>query len=191
MAARRRYVVLDRDGTLIVERRYLADPAGVELIPGAAAALRRLAGLGLGLVVVTNQSGIARGFLDLARLEEIHARVEGLLAAEGVALDGIYVCPHHPDDACPCRKPGTALLLRAARELDFEPRQSFVVGDLASDVDLGRAVGATTLLVRTGYGAEQAASGRARPDHVVEDLVEAAATIERLLAAAGLGEASA
>ena len=180
----RRFVVLDRDGTLIVEKHYLADPDAVELIEGAGDALRRLAALGLGLVVVTNQSGIGRGLFDGARLAQIHARLETLLAQEGVRLAGIYVCPHHPEDDCACRKPRTELLLRAARELGFDPRRAFVVGDMASDVDLGRAVGATTLLVRTGHGARLAEAARPSPDHVVDDLGAAAALIERLLAAA-------
>jgi D-glycero-D-manno-heptose 1,7-bisphosphate phosphatase len=177
----RRFVVLDRDGTIIVEKHYLADPDGVELIAGAAAGLRRLAHLGLGLVVVTNQSAVARGYLDLERLGEVHARLESLLAREGVRLEGIYACPHHPEEECVCRKPRTALVERAARELGFEPRRAFVVGDMASDVGLGRAVGATTLLVRTGHGAREARDGAAAADHVVADLAEAATLIERLV----------
>src|SRR5262245_1077748 len=184
MSAKRRFVVLDRDGTLIVEKHYLSDPDAVELIPGVGAALRRLAELGLGLVVVTNQSGVGRGLFDCKRLEEIHARVEALLAAEGVRLAGIYFCPHHPEDGCRCRKPRTALLDRAASELGFEPQRAFVVGDMASDVELGRAVEATTVLVRTGHGARVAESGVARPDHVVGDLAEAAVLIEQLVGAA-------
>ena len=182
LAVERRFVVLDRDGTLIVEKHYLSDPDEVELIHGAGSALRRLSGLGLGLVVVTNQSGIGRGFFSRERLSEIHARVEALLAAEGVRLAGIFVCPHHPDEGCACRKPRTALLVRAARELGFEPVRAFVVGDMATDIDLGRAVGATTLLVRTGHGARAVEAGDVRADHVVSDLAEAAARIERLVA---------
>ena len=184
MSAERRFVVLDRDGTLIEEKHYLSDPDAVELIRGAGAALRRLEDLGLGLVVVTNQSGVGRGLFSPERLAEIHARLEALLADEGVRLAGIYACPHHPDVGCACRKPRTALLERAARELGFEPRRAFVVGDLASDVELGRAVGATTLLVRTGHGAREIDAGAARPDHVVGDLAEAAELIERLVGAA-------
>jgi D-glycero-D-manno-heptose 1,7-bisphosphate phosphatase len=181
MAPERRFVVLDRDGTIIVEKHYLADPDAVELIEGAGVALRRLAGLGLGLVVVTNQSAVGRGLVDLERLAAIHARMESLLADEGVRLAGIYACPHHPDEACGCRKPRTALVERAARELGFEPRRAFVVGDMASDVDLGRAVGATTVLVRTGHGERASEAGAARAHHVVADLAEAAALIERLV----------
>jgi len=182
MAAERRYVVLDRDGTLIVDRHYLSDPNGVELVEGAGAALRRLAELGLGLVVVTNQSGVARGLVSPARLAEIHRRMQALLRIEGVQLAGIYVCPHGPEDGCACRKPRTALLERAALEKGFDPRRAFVVGDKRSDVALGRAMGATTLLVSRQEGASVARGEPREPDHVVADLVEAAARIERLLA---------
>ena len=177
----RRFVLLDRDGTLIVERNYLSDPDQVQLIPGAAAGLRRLADRGLGLVVVTNQSGIGRGLFDEAKLAEIHQRLIEALRAEQVELDAIYFCPHHPDDACGCRKPRPALALRAAAELGFEPARAFVVGDMASDVALGRAIGATTLLVRTGHGAATLARGEARADYVVDDLPAAAERIEVLL----------
>jgi D-glycero-D-manno-heptose 1,7-bisphosphate phosphatase len=183
----RRFVLLDRDGTLIVEKHYLSDPDQLELIEGAAEGLRRLAARGLGLALVTNQSGIARGFFDDARLEAIHARLVERLRAEGIALDGIFVCPHHPDAGCPCRKPRTGLVLRAASELGFEPARAFVVGDMASDVALGRAIGATTLLVRTGHGAETLAREEVRPHHVVADLREAALRIETLLTEPGAG----
>jgi len=181
MAADRRYVVLDRDGTLIVDKHYLSDPDAVELVEGAGEALRRLSGLGLGLVLVTNQSGVARGLVSLERVGEIHRRMEALLEAEGVRLAGSYVCPHDPQDDCACRKPRTALLERAARELGFDPQRAFVVGDKASDVALGRAVGATTLLVLTGHGASQAEAGSVGADHVVADLAEAAGRIEQIV----------
>lgn len=178
----RRFVLLDRDGTIIVEKHYLSDPDQVELLPGAARALARLSGLGLGLAVVTNQSAIGRGYFDAARLDEIHVRMNALLADEGVAVDAIYHCPHHPDDACACRKPGTGLALQAARELGFEPSRAFVVGDMAGDLGLGRALGATTLLVRTGHGerteGDTPASGY---DFVADDLADAARTIESLV----------
>jgi D-glycero-D-manno-heptose 1,7-bisphosphate phosphatase len=183
----RRFVLLDRDGTLIVERNYLSDPEQVELIPGAAAGLRRLAGCGLGLVVITNQSGIGRGFFDETRLAEIHRRLTAMLRAEEVELDGIYICPHHPDQACDCRKPRPALALRAAAELGFDASLAFVVGDMASDIALGRALGATTLLVRTGHGEATLARGEARADHVVADLRAAAERIEGLLTPAAGG----
>ena len=179
----RRFVALDRDGTIIVERQYLSDPREVELIPGAASGLRQLSETGLGLVVVTNQSAIGRGFFDEKRLDLIHQRLCELLASEGVYLDGIYSCPHMPEDDCSCRKPRPGLLELAAKELDFDPQACFVIGDKVCDIELGRRVGATTFLVRTGYGAQVAAETTVAPDYIVDDLWDAAQVIERLLAA--------
>jgi len=179
---RRRFVLLDRDGTIIVDKQYLADPEGVELLDGAVEGLARLAGLGLGLAVVTNQSAIGRGRLDERGLERIHLTMLRLLNEHGVGLDGVYWCPHIPEDDCACRKPRTGLVDRAVAELDFDPARAFVVGDKRSDIDLGRALGATTLLVRTGEGARTENELASRPDHVVDDLSGAAAVIERLLA---------
>ncbi len=176
----RRFVLLDRDGTIIVERHYLADPAGVELLPGAAAGLRRLRELGFGLVVVSNQSGVARGYLTLETLERIHARLVELLAAEGVTLDGMYFCPHGPDTGCDCRKPLPGLILRAAADLGFDPRLAVVVGDKPCDVDLGRAVGARSVLVRTGYGREHEGAPGCQPDLVADDLRDVARLLEAL-----------
>lgn len=175
----RRFVALDRDGTLITERHYLSDPDQVELLPGAAEGLRQLRTIGLGLVVITNQSAIGRGLFDEARLEQIHQRLRELLAAEGVQLDGIYFCPHRPDEDCACRKPRTGLMELAARELGFDPAAAFVIGDKPCDIELGRNVGATTFLVRTGYGAQH--EGATPADYVVDGLEEAARVIRELL----------
>jgi D-glycero-D-manno-heptose 1,7-bisphosphate phosphatase len=137
--------------------------------------------LGLGLIVVTNQSGIGRGYFDQATLLLIHQRLKGLLRKHGVRLDGIYFCPHTPDDECRCRKPRTGLIHTAAEELGFAPQRSFVLGDKPCDIELGEAVGATTFLVRTGYG-EQFADNRAvSPDYVVDDIDDASKVIARLL----------
>lgn len=174
-----RYVLSDRDGTMIVEREYLADPAGVVLLPGAAEGLRRLQAAGFGLAIVTNQSGIGRGYFDEAALAGVHARLRELLAAEGVALDGIFYCPHVDADDCRCRKPRPGLVEQAAQELKFDPRQAFVVGDKDVDIALGQAVGATSILVRTGYGAEHERKGTCRPDFVVDDLLAAAELIRK------------
>ena len=180
---RRRFVVLDRDGTIIVERHYLSDPCQVELIPGVASGLRQLGKMKLGLVVITNQSALGRGFFDKTRLGLIHQRLCELLEAEGVYLSGIYSCPHMPEDDCLCRKPRPGLLKLAAKELDFDPQASFVIGDKACDIELGQRVGATTFLVRTGYGAQVAADTMVTPDYVVDSLWEAAQVIQRILAA--------
>ena len=173
MITDRRFVILDRDGTLIVERNYLADPAGVELLPGAPAGIRHLRELGLGVVVITNQSGIGRGYFDLAALDSIHARMTQMLAAYGVELDGIYCCPHLPDDHCACRKPRAGLLLQAASDHGFLPPDCFVIGDKPCDIHLGKSVGASTVLVTTGYGA-LFRSAEIGADAVVDDLEQAA-----------------
>lgn len=180
--AQKRFVLLDRDGTIIAERHYLSDPDEVELIPGAAEALKELQEVGLGLLVVTNQSAMARGFFGKAQLDLIHQRLSALLGAYGVHLDGIYVCPHAPEDDCSCRKPRPGLVEQAIKDLNFDPKLCFVVGDKACDIELGRRVGATTFLVSTGYGAQVASEGSVAPDFVAEDLPEAVKTIRRMLA---------
>lgn len=166
-------VFLDRDGTIVEEVDYLTRPEQLRLIPGAAAAIRRLNERGLAVVVVTNQSAIARGLLSEAGLAEIHDRLRTMLAAEGARLDAIYYCPHLPEKAaiganraaasalyrqtCDCRKPEPGLLLRAARELDLDPAVSAMIGDGARDLAAGAAAGCRTLiLVRTGHGAAEA-----------------------------------
>jgi D-glycero-D-manno-heptose 1,7-bisphosphate phosphatase len=169
----RRVVLLDRDGTLIAERHYLARVEDVELLPAAAPGLRLLNHAGLRLAVLTNQSGLSRGYFDQAALDAIHAHLTRLLANEGVSLAGIYVCPHAPDDGCGCRKPQPGLAHRAAAELHFDPAASFVIGDKPCDIELGRRLGATTFLVRTGYGALSEQQGL-RADYVVDDLLAAA-----------------
>jgi D-glycero-D-manno-heptose 1,7-bisphosphate phosphatase len=177
----RRFVALDRDGTVIVERHYLSDPDQVELLNGAVSGLRRLRDLGLGLVLVTNQSAIGRGMFDHQRLALIHQRLSELLATHGIRFDGMYYCPHTPDEGCACRKPKTEMLRLAAKELGFDPRRSFVIGDKNCDIELGRNAGATTVLVRTGYGSGLEETREINPDYVVDDLDHAALLIERLI----------
>ena len=175
----RTLVLLDRDGTINVEKHYLSSPDQVELLSGAAESIQLLRSLGLTTVVVTNQSAIARGYFDLATLERIHHRLYELLAERGACLDAIYVCPHHPAAGCHCRKPAPGLACRAAEEFGGDLSRSFVVGDQASDIAFGKCIGATTLLVRTGYGQRVASAGTAQPDYVVGDLLEAAHVIQR------------
>jgi len=176
-------VFLDRDGTVIAERHYLHDPAGVELLPGAAAGLRAMQSLGLRLVLVTNQSGVGRGYFGRDAVERVHGRLLELLEREGVDLDAIYLCPHTPEESCSCRKPLPGLIQRAARDLGLDPAHSFVIGDKACDVDLGLVVSATTFLVTTGHGAGQLAECGSRAHHVVGSLSEAARRIASILAA--------
>ncbi len=177
----RRFALIDRDGTINVEKHYLSDPDQVELYPGVAAAIRRLNRLNLGVVIVTNQSGVARGYFDMARLEEIHTRLYALLEAEGAVIDGIYICPHGPDEDCTCRKPLPGMVKQAVADHHFDPSQAFMIGDKEVDVELGRAVGATTFLVRTGHGPKFVEGTKA--DHVVDDLAAAVKIIEKTVSA--------
>lgn len=184
MTARLRPAVfMDRDGTLIAERDYLADPGGVVLVPGAAEALRALRRAGYALVVVTNQSGIARGLYTLDDYQTVAVRLDRVLAEAGVTVDATRFCPHHPDFSgpCTCRKPGTGMYREAASELGLDPAASWYVGDKVSDVAPAFALGGRGVLVRTGYGRDQE---KVVPAGIVvaDDLAAAAAVI---LAASG------
>ena len=179
--SKRPFVVLDRDGTVITWHNYLSNPDQVELIPGAAASLRALSQLGLGLIITTNQSGIGRGYFDQFTLGQVHERLCSLLETEEVRLDGIYFCPHTPEEVCHCRKPEIGMLEEAASQVGLDPASSFVVGDNWSDIELGSRVGATTLLVRTGYGRQVEADPELKPDYVVNDITQAASVIELLM----------
>ena len=176
-----RFVVLDRDGTIIRECHYLSDPEMVDLLEGTTDGLRLLREMGFGLLIITNQSAIGRGFFDKSRLEEIHERLRELLASEGVYIEDIYFCPHTPMDDCYCRKPRTGLLELAAKEHGFSPQNAFVIGDKPCDIELGQRVGATTFLVRTGYGHRVAAENQATPDYVVENVLEDALLIRGMI----------
>jgi D-glycero-D-manno-heptose 1,7-bisphosphate phosphatase len=152
-------VFLDRDGTLIEEVNYLAHPDQVRLFAGAADAVRTLNARGVPVVVVTNQAGVARGYFPEARIAEVHARLDELLAAAGARVDGYYACPHHPDAAderyrvaCGCRKPSPGLLRRAETELRLDLSRSCMIGDKESDLEAGARAGCRPILVRTGYG---------------------------------------
>lgn len=159
---------LDRDGVINVEVEYLHDPAQLVLIDGVADTIAALAQTGAAVVVVTNQAGIGRGKYTERELAAVTAHLDGLLAKVGAKLDGTYFCPHHPDAGvgdykrvCRCRKPAPGMLEQAAAELGLDLARSLLVGDKATDLAAGRAVGATTVLVRTGYGAREEAEARA------------------------------
>ncbi len=172
---------LDRDGTIIEEKHYLADPAGVELLPNAAAGIRALNAAGFTVVVATNQSGLARGYFDAGTLERIHETMLRRLTAEGARLDAIYVCPHHPDAGCRCRKPQPLMLERAAADFAADPTRMVMVGDKPCDIEAGRRFGAHALLVSTGYGRLTRREITVSPDHVVADLLEASRVIDALV----------
>lgn len=169
---------IDRDGTIIEELEYLSDPERVRLLPGAAEGLRGLAAAGYLIVVITNQSGMARGLFGEAEFQAVQERLHRLLADEGVAVDAVYHCPHHPQftGPCECRKPGTGLFRQAMADLDLDPARSIYVGDRLRDVAAAAVLGGRAYLVRTGYGSQEAV---AAPAHVtvVADLRELAEAI--------------
>jgi D-glycero-D-manno-heptose 1,7-bisphosphate phosphatase len=157
-----RAVFLDRDGTINAEQGYLYRAEDCRFLPGVKEAVKRLNGAGFLVVVVTNQSGIARGYYTETDLEKLHRYMEKEFADSGARIDGWYYCPHHPDfpvesEACDCRKPLPGMLLIAAEELGIDLSSSWMVGDKSADVEAGIAAGCRTILVRTGYGAVEAA----------------------------------
>jgi len=167
------FAFIDRDGTVIVEKEYLGDPEGVELLPGAVAGLRRLRELGYGLAMVTNQAGVGRGFYTEADVRAVNQRLAEQLAEHGVAFDGIYYCPHHPAAGCTCRKPAPGMIRQAQAEFAVDLARSIVIGDRKSDIELGKGLGLRAILVLTGYGAAE--TGDTGADAVVADLRAAAA----------------
>ena len=143
--ASRPAVFLDRDGTLIEDVGYPSRPEQVRLLPGAAESLRTLHTSGLALVLVSNQSGVGRGYFDQTDAEAVHERFVELLADAGASLDAAYYCFHAPDEDCACRKPAPGMILDAAADLDLELGRSFVVGNSHADVEAGRAAGCRTI----------------------------------------------
>lgn len=179
-------VFLDRDGTINDDVGYLTDLASLHIYPFAPDAVRLLRRAGFAIVVVTNQGGVARGVLTAALVEQTHARIAERLARAGAPVDAWYYCPHHPASVvpglatpCACRKPGTAMPLAAAAQLNLDLARSWVIGDHWRDVQMGHAVGARAILLRTGHGRDQEA---ARPEGqrveaICDNLIAAAAHV--------------
>jgi D-glycero-D-manno-heptose 1,7-bisphosphate phosphatase len=177
-------IFIDRDGTLTDEVGYVNHQSRLRLLPRSAEAIRRLNRAGLPTIMVTNQSGVARGYFSEEVLAAVNAALVEQLKAEGAHLDALYVCAHHPTEGvpplradCECRKPKPGLLLRAAADLGLDLRASWMIGDKPSDITVGHRVGARTVLVLTGYGLGEWEYRRATfpvaPDHVVPDLLDA------------------
>jgi histidinol-phosphate phosphatase family protein len=163
-------VFLDRDGTLIEERGYLRDPRKVKLLPSVIEGLKRLRTHRLAAVVISNQSGVARGLISRREVKAVNGRLLALLRRGGARVDGLFWCPHGPEDHCPCRKPKLGLLKRAARELRLPWRRSISVGDRWGDVAIGRRTGGRGVLVLTGYGRQAAREKRpVRADFIARD----------------------
>ncbi len=183
-----RAVFIDKDGTLIDDLPYNVDPERIRLSDGAGDALRSLQARGFLLIVITNQSGIARGRIPEPAMAGVHARIADLLAVEGVALDGFYYCPHWPHGrlarhafACDCRKPRPGLLLRAAAEHGIATDQSWMIGDILDDVEAGRRAGCRTLLIDNGNETEWVLGPLRRPHRLARDLSQAAHIIAQQL----------
>jgi D,D-heptose 1,7-bisphosphate phosphatase len=155
-------VFIDRDGTLIKERDFISDIGQVELIPGAAKALRILRQLGIKTVVVSNQSGVARGLLTESQVRLVNNHILRLLRKEGAEPDAVYYCPHHPAYGgqkyrrnCNCRKPATGMIKRAQKELSLSANSSYVIGDKLSDMELANKMKFKGILLKTGYGKQE------------------------------------
>jgi D-glycero-D-manno-heptose 1,7-bisphosphate phosphatase len=167
-------VFLDRDGTINEQMGYINHLSRFRLLPQAVPAIRRLNEAGVKVVVVTNQSGAARGYFPASLVDEVHAHLKQLLAAEGAHLDGIYACLHGPADGCACRKPRPTLMEQAARDLDLDLGRSYLVGDRYTDIQTAANAGVKGILVLTGYGLGEYQYLRdaqpVQPVHVAPDL---------------------
>lgn len=181
--AKYRAVFLDRDGTICAEVGYINSIEQMRLLPRSARAIHFLNQHGFKVVVVTNQSGVARGLIPEPHLVDIHAEMIRQLKEEGAFLDGIYYCPHHPEEGnppylqeCRCRKPATGLLEQAALDLNLDLSLSYMIGDHYSDIECGKRIGAKTILLLTGHGRQaldRQEEWPSRPDHIAADLYDA------------------
>jgi D,D-heptose 1,7-bisphosphate phosphatase len=177
-------VFLDRDGTIIEDVGYLNNLDNITFIGGALESLRALQQQGFKLVVVTNQSGVARGFFTEGFVHTTHAKIQDLLDKQGITLDGFYYCPHYPDGIirkyaieCGCRKPKTGMLKKAKRDLGLDLSASYMVGDHYADIGLGKNAGLKSIFVMTGHGPREWKDHHTwehQPDYVARDISDAA-----------------
>ena len=169
-------VFLDRDGTVSEEIGYMVDADRYKPFPWAGPAIRKINEAGMKAVLITNQSGIGRGYFKEDMVDQVHDILRAELARHSAKLDAIYMCPHHPDAGCDCRKPNPGMLLRAQQEFDVDLAESYVIGDKQIDVETAYGVGAKGILVLTGYGREEREKHRGskhQPHFVAESLIEA------------------
>lgn len=171
-------VFIDRDGTIVKESGYITDIASLELLPNAAQAINEFHSLGFLVILVTNQSAVGRGYITAAKLDKIHKRLRELLWKSRSYLDAIYVCPHHPDEGCECRKPNPGLVRKAMRDHEIDSSKSYLIGDQRADIELGRREGIRNILVLSGHGEETLRE--ISPDYVVEDILEACRLIAKI-----------
>lgn len=174
-------VFLDRDGTVILDAHYLSSPKEIEFLPGAIEGIKKLNEAGWRVIIISNQSGVARGIISEDILQTIDKTMHKLLLAQGAHLDGTYYCPHHPEhgvypykEDCDCRKPSPGMLKQAAREHQLDLSRSFMIGDKPSDIEAGENAGTKTILVLTGLGEESKKKLRKPADFIAPDLLAAA-----------------
>jgi D-glycero-D-manno-heptose 1,7-bisphosphate phosphatase len=171
-----RAVFIDRDGTVSEEIGYMYHAGLYQPFPWTGPAIRKINESGMKAVLITNQSGVGRGYFNESTVDEVHGILNAELRRHNAALDGIYICPHHPDAGCDCRKPNPGMLLRAEKDMQIDLKRSYVIGDKYVDIELAHRVGATSVLVLTGYGREQRESHKTNPQQphfVVENLMDA------------------
>ena len=169
-------VFLDRDGTIIEDKDFIKSPDEIEFIPGSIEAIKIFKKMGYIIVVISNQSGIGRGILTEKMVKEVNDSFVQQLRERGTPVDALYFCPHHPADNCDCRKPETGMIRRAVTEHKLDLKEAVVIGDKLSDIELGRRIGATSILVLTGYGTkerEKLQYTTLKPDFVADDLLGA------------------
>jgi len=166
-------VFFDRDGTINEEAGYLSNPDDLRLIKGAAEAVKRLKILGIKVIVISNQSGVGRGYFSEEDVARVNRRMTELLSSQGARIDAIYYCPHHPEDNCECRKPRPGLLKKAALEHSIDLSRSYVVGDKKTDVELAGNAGAKGIIVKTGFGSAELMNISTAPVFVAEDILDA------------------
>jgi D-glycero-D-manno-heptose 1,7-bisphosphate phosphatase len=181
-----RAVFIDRDGTINIDKDYLTDPDAIEFIDGSPEAIKLANSLGLKVVVISNQSGVARGIMTEAQVDAVNLRLVQMLHERGAVVDAIYYCPHHPEYggrvSCTCRKPGIGMLLRGREEFGLDLSESFVIGDKWSDIKCGQNAGTFTSLVGTGYGAadyQRCIDGGIKIDYLAKNLFDSVTNFVR------------
>lgn len=187
---RSKAVFLDRDGTIVEERGHIGRIDQVQFIRGAFTALRQLRKLGFKLVVISNQSGVARGIITLPQVERVNQYISSKLKKKNLFFDGLYYCPHHPKAGngkfrkkCTCRKPSAGLVRLAQKKHNLSTRGNYVIGDKLTDVELAKNIGAKGVLVLTGFGREQlnrADDDSSKPDYIAKNILDAARWIIKL-----------
>jgi len=185
MAKLNKAVFVDRDDTINRDVHYCSRPEDFELLLTVGTGIRLLNREGFKVVVITNQSGIARGYFTEEMLERIHQKMVDELAKYGAQVDAIFYCPHHPDEGCECRKPKPKLTYQAIKQLHIDPRQSFIIGDRLMDVELARTIGCKSVMIPSELGKEELKNSSVFPDYIASDFESAAKWITEQYAKSG------